>query len=121
MKRYDIKKYNEALCRIYRTYFTSVCCQRLHKERNDGGSAFDDITDLRMALVDLQRLLDMHNKPLKLEEIKPDMWVWDRTYKAYVEVEMVDDKMIHLNFGEFDYRKEYKEDRFYRYQPLEEE
>ena len=49
------------------------------------------------------------NKPLKLEEIKEGMWLWDNMCEEYIQA-------IDNEWHEY-----YEEDRFYRYQPLEEE
>lgn len=56
----------------------------------------------------LQELIDMHNKPLKFEEIKEGMWLWDSMCEEYIQV--IDDE----------WHEYYEENRFYRYQPLEE-
>ena len=64
----------------------------------------------------LSQLIDEHfdNPPLKFEELKENMWVWDNKYKEYIYIEG--------GFGEhcFEYRcaisnsvRRFEENRFY--------
>ena len=68
----------------------------------------------------LQELIDMHNKPLKLEEIKEGMLVWDSKNGSYGVVYDVSDDELCINGYLFtDCR--YEDNRFYCYKPLKEE
>ena len=77
----------------------------------------------------LQELIDLHNKPLKLEEIKPNMWVFDNKTKGCIntgDVEMVGNKLHMCVYKEYLgselydwYYIVFEENRYYRYQPLE--
>lgn len=61
------------------------------------------------------------NKPLKFEDLKPDMWVWDDKNKLYVQIEEDFDEgngNIILRYYEDSYnsnceRTKFKENRFY--------
>lgn len=68
----------------------------------------------------LEQLINEHfdNPPLKFEELKEGMWVWDNKYKSYLKVIGFYGFNIHVKSGigdyEHDYYIEFEENRFYR-------
>lgn len=68
-------------------------------------------------------LFNLMNKPLKLEEIEDDMWLWDNRDKEYIQI--VNKLGVVINRYKPRYNKSastlFQVNRFYRYQPLEEE
>ena len=68
---------------------------------------------------DIDRLLSIDdNPPLKFEELKEGMWVWDNEDKAYMKIESVADKdwvWLYIDSSEREHIDElYKPNRFYR-------
>lgn len=73
----------------------------------------------------LTQLINEHfdNPPLKFEELKEGMWVWDRKYKEYKKVYMYDEfeecywlSVIDSECDEPIYEENFEENRFYRKQ-----
>ena len=61
------------------------------------------------------------NPPLKFEDLKENMWIWDNKYKDYVRLKLHDienyGKLIIFSkgYGE-EYLRKFEENRFYRYE-----
>lgn len=76
---------------------------------------------------DVDRLLSIgNNPPLKFEELKEDMWIWDNKYKDYVifkrnDNENVEKIIIFSKGGDEEYLRMFKENRFYRREVKEDE
>ena len=73
------------------------------------------------AMEDLHHLIEEHfdNLPLKFEELKEGMWVWDNRYKDYVKLKRHDienfGKLIIFSKGfDEEYLRSFEENRFYR-------
>lgn len=68
----------------------------------------------------LERLIHEHfdNLPLKFEELKEGMWIWDNKDKAYMKIESVCDKdwvWLYIDSSEREHIDElYEPNRFYR-------
>lgn len=87
--------------------------------------------ELKKEAMECKKELDkyLYNPPLKFEELKEDMWVWDNKYKRYLQcslgknVEGIDCicyESYVSNEGEFDEDFiEFEENRFYRYEVKE--
>ena len=58
-----------------------------------------------------------HNPPLKFEELKEGMWVWDNKEKRYSKIESFAGIQIYF----YDYTDDFEENRFYRKQVEENE
>lgn len=65
-------------------------------------------------LICFKSLIEEHfdNPPLKFEELKEEMWVWDNKEKRYSKIESF--AWIQIYF--YDYTDVFKENRFYRKQ-----
>lgn len=66
----------------------------------------------------LSALLSQGNPPLKFEELKPGMWVWDRELSAYIQIYAIYDTVKGIrvsSFGTF----EFEENRYFRYEVKE--
>ena len=76
--------------------------------------------DFEYACEILERLIDKHfdNPPLKFEELKEGMWIWDNKDKAYMKIESVCDKdwvWLYIDSSEREHIDElYEPNRFYR-------
>lgn len=59
-----------------------------------------------------------HNlKPLKFEELKEGMWVWDNKYKEYCYIYFIAGKYPHRKYiDNCESDSEFEENRFYRYE-----
>lgn len=83
------------------------------------------------ALDIVEQLIDEHfklslsreNPPLKFEDLKEGMWIWDNRFKEYMYIEKWDDwhegyliKLINDVHGQLMYEDRFEEDRFYRYE-----
>lgn len=74
----------------------------------------------------LRRLIKEHfdNQPLKFEELKEGMWVWDNKDKAYMKIESVCDKdwvWLYIDSSEREHIDElYEPNRFYRKEVVQE-
>ena len=68
----------------------------------------------------LDKLIEEHfdNPPLKFEELKEGMWIWDNKDKAYMKIESVCDKdwvWLYIDSSEREHIDElYEPNRFYR-------
>lgn len=64
------------------------------------------------------RLIDEHfdNPPLKFEEIKENMWIFDNNTKKYRKIFYVDTETKKIVFCGQKLQVNYKEGRFYRYE-----
>lgn len=66
----------------------------------------------------LERLIHEHfsNPPLKFEELKEGMWVWDNKMVLYIRIAKIIGKTIYAEdfLYEFDCYGSYEENRFYR-------
>lgn len=99
-------KYIEAIANI------ALCC----------ASDSELLAVIKKDLDTVQELVDMHENPInKWEEFKAFEWYYDKKHDEYVQ-------FIYDNyFGNFYllapcyavYDKEFEQDRFYKYQPLE--
>ena len=68
----------------------------------------------------LSTLLSVGNPPLKFEELKPGMWVWDNRIKAYLKIQEIwVNKVIH--FDNCCVVCFFQENRLYRYEVKENE
>lgn len=73
----------------------------------------------------LDKLIEEHfsNPPLKFEELKEGMWVWDNKDKAYMKIESVCDKdwvWLYIDSSEREHIDElYEPNRFYRKEVVE--
>ena len=57
------------------------------------------------------------NPPLKIEEIKKGMWVWDNKYECYAKIFAINEYKgtTYIDFNDY-YSERYAENRFYRKQ-----
>lgn len=83
--------------------------------REDGYEPTMDETINSMCI--LKQIIDKHfdNPPLKFEELKPNMWVWDNKIKEFRKIDRVN-KMYHgiEYFNTYGWFIEFEENRFYR-------
>lgn len=76
--------------------------------------------DLREYVEPIEKLIAEHfdNPPLKFEELKEGMWIWDNKDKAYMKIESVSDKdwvWLYIDSSEREHIDElYEPNRFYR-------
>lgn len=71
--------------------------------------------DYRDELKELKR-----NKPLKFEELKPNMWVFDNKYKEYCYIYFIAGKYPHRKYiDNCESDSEFEENRFFRYEVKE--
>ena len=71
---------DNALTRLLRPYFAKVDVQNVYHSINEGHSIEDDSNLLTLLIMEY-----FDNPPLKFEELKEGMWVWDNKYKYYFE------------------------------------
>ena len=69
----------------------------------------------------IEQLIKEHfnNLPLKFEELKPDMWIWDNLENEYIRVDTIYDNSSFSAWRiAYDYDNDYKfqKNRFYRKQ-----
>lgn len=72
----------------------------------------------------LKNLIQVHfsNPPLKFEELKEGMWVWDNKMVLYIRIAKIIGKTIYVEdflYG-FDCYGRYEENRFYRKEVVQE-
>lgn len=79
--------------------------------------------DFEYACEILERLIDEHfdNPPLKYEELKAGMWVWNNYSKRYMLIDFIREDVLvadELQYdpkeNEYDYEVQYEPNRFYR-------
>ena len=72
---------------------------------------------------DAKALFQVINRPLKFDELKIGMWVWDFFEERYLYLYEIDRKTqdIKYKYSGFVWNGYYEENRFYRYQQLESE
>ena len=114
---------SEALTRLLRPYYAKVDVQNVYHSINKGHSIEDDSNLLTLLIMEY-----FGNPPLKFEELKEGMWVWDNKYKYYFEcnpristdmTECVWYESFWYNTGEgydefYEDYIEFEENRFYR-------
>lgn len=110
---------SEALTRLLRPYFVKVDVQNVYHSINKGYSIEDDSN-----LITLLIQKHFSNPPLKFEELKEGMWVWDNKLKKYwfvIGIHKTIYKVTHLRVWEGrPYYLEFEENRFYRKEVREE-
>lgn len=81
----------------------------------------DNAMAIEEDMVTLEQLIEEHfdNQPLKFEELKEGMWVWDNKYKDYVKFKRHDienfGKLIIFSKGfDEEYLRKFEENSFYR-------
>ena len=129
----------EALFRFIRPYRASVKIQNAYYDINGEDKSIEDDSDvlyqlinehfelvkeneeLKNQLVEIESRLsrvstqENSNPPLKFEELKPNMWVWDNKYKEYIKLSIINNILYYGNDEEYrfcDYI-EFEENRFY--------
>ena len=108
---------SEALTRLLRPYYAKVDVQNVYHSINKGHSIEDDSNLLTLLIMEY-----FGNPPLKFEELKENMWVWDNYWKEYFEISEVYsntkeiDVLIHQNkINQKRYETiKYTPNRFYR-------
>lgn len=114
---------SEALTRLLRPYFAKVSVQDVYHSINKGHSIEEDSNLLTLLIMEC-----FGNPPLKFEELKEGMRVWDNKYKYYFEcnpristdmTECVWYESFWYNTGEgydefYEDYIEFEENRFYR-------
>lgn len=104
----------KALTRLLRPYFAKVDVQNVYHNINKGHSIDEDGNLLTLLIME-----HFNNPPLKWDELKENMFVWDNKQKAWIKV--ADVWMDYKNYIEF-YQiglpycdiTTYDDDRFYR-------
>lgn len=100
-------------------YITNLYEELYITRLNESGNHIDDTKEYWI----LEQLINEHfdNPPLKFEELKVGMWVWDNCVKEYLQIWSVRDKC-------YDYISDYyygvyrfEENRLYRKQVQEDE
>ena len=89
--------------------FSVICCG------NETGEGIEGIYPYLKPEIDtLIELIHEHfsNPPLKFEELKAGMWVWDNKEKRYSKIESFAGIQIYF----YDYTDDFEENRFYRKQ-----
>ena len=84
---------NDALTRLLRPYFARVDVQNVYHSINPKNSIDEDSNRLTLLIMEHFELLEkyeklkkeLENKPLKFEELKYYMWVWDNLYKEWIQ------------------------------------
>lgn len=70
-------------------------------------------------VINLKKLIEVHfdNPPLKFEELKEKMWIWDNKHKEYGYIYIITNKRINIKYIDC-YRShgEFEENRFFRYE-----
>ena len=106
---------DNALTRLLRPYFAKVDVQNVYHSINEGHSIEDDSNLLTLLIMEY-----FGNPPLKFEELKEGMWVWDnkRKVKLLIAYCYSEDDMGYYNLSNpEDYKYihiEFEENRFYR-------
>ena len=108
------KECREALKDLY----NSICELEEIKSGVETTCVFDDSLDC------FKELIDQHfdNPPLKFEELKEGMWVWDNKMVLYIRIAKIIGKTIYAEdflYG-FDCYGRYEENRFYRKEVVQE-
>lgn len=108
------KECREALKDLY----NSICELEEIKSGVETTCVFDDSLDC------FKELIDQHfdNPPLKFEELKEGMWVWDNKMVLYIRIAKIIGKTIYVEdflYG-FDCYGRYEENRFYRKEVVQE-
>lgn len=75
------KECNEALTRLLRPYFAKVSVQNVYHDINKEYSIEEDSNLLTLLIIE-----HFSNPPLKFEELKEGMWVWDNQLKWFFKV-----------------------------------
>lgn len=105
---------------------TKEKCKKYKKELEFAldhiGTRLDDnsmIDAISLGIVGFEKLINEHfdNPPLKFEDLKQNMWVWDNKIKEYRKIDIVNKKYrgieYHNTYGWF---IEFEENRFFRYE-----
>ena len=106
---------DNALTRLLRPYFAKVDVQSVYHSINKGHSIEDDSNLLTLLIMEY-----FDNPPLKFEELKEGMFVWDnkRKVKLLIAYCYSEDDMGYYNLSNpEDYKYihiEFEENRFYR-------
>lgn len=105
---------SEALTRLLRPYFAKVDLQNVYHSINKGHSIEEDSNLLTLLI---QEYFD--NPPLKFEELKEDMWVWDNENKQMIKIYDTyilpsGTKVVRFKWGFEYYKGKFEENRFYR-------
>lgn len=102
---------SEALTRLLRPYFAKVSVQDVYHSINKGNSIEEDSNLLTLLIHEY-----FDNPPLKFEELKEKMWVWDNKMVLYIRIAKIIGKTIYVEdflYG-FDCYGRYEKNRFYR-------
>lgn len=109
---------NEALTRLLRPYFAKVDVQNVYHNINKGYSIEEDSNLLTLLI-----MKHFDNPPLRSEELKEGMWVWDNQQKEYIKINRLKMAIISMNnYRYYIYPTcwsipiEFEENRFYRKQ-----
>lgn len=85
-------------------------------------SKFNDSRLIDFHLVTFEQLIEEHfdNQPLKFEELKENMWVFDNKYKEYCYIYFIAGKYPHRKYiDNCESDSEFEENRFFRYEVKE--
>ena len=105
---------DNALTRLLRPYFAKVDVQNVYHDINRGHSIDEDSNLLTLLIME-----HFNNPPLKWDELKEDMWIWDSKECEYIFIDRlwISDSnkkmMIYKGLGS-QVKGEFIEDRFYR-------
>ena len=72
---------SEALTRLLRPYYAKVDVQNVYHSINKGHSIEDDSNLLTLLIMEY-----FGNPPLKFEELKENMWIWDNKFKCFDQI-----------------------------------
>ena len=119
---------SEALTRLLRPYFVKVDVQNVYHSINIGYSIEEDSNLLTLLIQEY-----FGNPPLKFEELKEDMWIWDNKLKEwrqlleklivgetegsefYEDIYVKGTKIIRIGYHKFDWKDIlFEPNRFYR-------
>lgn len=105
---------DNALTRLLRPYFAKVSVQDVYHSINKGYSIEEDSNLLTLLIMEY-----FDNPPLKFEELKEGMWVWDDKEEMWIHsVNNYDSEVygrgIRVKFGFDLVRYPFEENRFYR-------
>lgn len=113
---------NRAECE--RAYANLEFCREVMRESIErNGEIINPVSSFDKAMVTFARLIEEHfdNPPLKFEELKEEIWIWDKKEKMYIKSCNNFDteehgKGIRIQIGFDLVRYPFEENRFYRKQ-----
>lgn len=82
----------------------------------------NQLVELSRVVMSKQEIIDVltTNPPLKFEDLKQNMWVWDNDYKLYCLIDRIYSfNKFSVNYH-FNTMQEFEENRFYRYEVKDE-